>query len=225
MRAVTAAPHGTLRAKGRKEERGARRRGARPDRAKGPLGEGSPPAAPHRLGSAGDWGLLILFRVAPFPAPSRLPPPAFYFPSPLLPPGGYGHKRDRCREAAAASAYLTRGARSVARTGVPGLAVRAACGRRLGWGPRFGVTLRSGRAASGPGTARDCDGARERKGERAAYEKDLFPRRLWIAKPEWEGGEKKKGWVVVLFKKRKNPLSGFVPAWKITGDFCCLFWE
>lgn len=132
MRAVTAAPHGTLRAKGRKEERGARRRGARPDRAKGPLGEGSPPAAPHRLGSAGDWGLLILFRVAPFPAPSRLPPPAFYFPSPLLPPGGYGHKRDRCREAAAASAYLTRGARSVARTGVPGLAVRAACGRRLG---------------------------------------------------------------------------------------------
>lgn len=40
-----------------------------------------------------------------------------------------------------------------------------------------------------------------------------------------KGGEKKKGWVVVLFKKRKNPLSGFVPAWKITGDFCCLFWE
>lgn len=68
------------------------------------------------------------------------------------------------------------------------------------------MTLRSGRAASGPGTARDCDGARERKGERAAYEKDLFPRRLWIAKPEWEGGgKKKKGGLLFCLKKEKIP--------------------
>lgn len=67
------------------------------------------------------------------------------------------------------------------------------------------MTLRSGRAASGPDTARDCDGATERKGERDAYEKDLFPRRLWIAKPAWEG-EKEQGWVVVFFKKKKKSL-------------------
>lgn len=194
MRAVTAAPHGTLRARGRKEERGARRRGARPDRAKGPRGEGSPPArSPAPLWKCRRLGPFNSIPRCSFLAPSRLPPPAFYFPPPLLLPGGYGHERDRCREAAAASAYLTRGVRSAVRTGVPGLAVRAACGRRLGWRPRFDVTLRSGRAASGPGTARDCDGATERKGERDASEKDLFPRRLWIAKPEWEGEKTRVG--------------------------------
>lgn len=112
MRSVTAAPHGTpRRPREIREERRPERRGVLPDQAEGPRG-GREPAyrpskPPRRFGSARDLGLFLFFCVVPFHRPSFLPPPAFYFPPPRLPFGGYGQKGDYCREAAAARTYLS----------------------------------------------------------------------------------------------------------------------